>query len=604
MIAHFGGFEVDLESGEVRKGGALRTRLQDQPLRVLALLLERPGELVDRETLRRTLWSDAVHVDHEHGLAKAVLKIRAALGDSAEAPRFIETIPRRGYRFLADVERPQPRVEDRLPSRRSPTMLVLPIAAVALVAFVGFLALRLRQPIPVAESEGHSTTSLAILPLLLLEPSEDDTPLGLGVADTLITKLSNLSSLSVRPTSAVVRYADESVDALSAGRELRVDHVLEGSLQRRDGRLRVSLRLLRVADAQPLWAEVIEEPAGDWFELEDRISERVVAKLSLRLSREEGLQLAKRYTTSAEAYEQYLRGRYFFERRTAKSLHDAIGSFQRAAELDPGFALAFAGIAHAYGPLVTNGDVAALEGRIRLKEAAFRALELDDSLAEVHIAVALARSVDWDWDGEERAYRKAIALNPSYALAYHWYGFLCQARGRFEESLVLRQRAWQLDPTGLTTNSGLASALIIVGRLEEARSLLEKTMELDPGFRFGLVSMGSVHARLGDFEKAEEFFARADARSSLAAAKALGGRTSEAREILEGLGESGSPYQLACIHASLGEVDTAFTYLEEAYRERSSEMMWLTSDWRLSSIRNDPRFEELVRRAGFRASSS
>jgi TolB-like protein/DNA-binding winged helix-turn-helix (wHTH) protein/tetratricopeptide (TPR) repeat protein len=582
---HFGGFEVDLGTGEVRKAGAIRCRLQEQPLRVLATLLERPGELVDKDRLYRALWPDGVHVGHEQGLAKAVLKLRSALGDSAEAPRFIETIPRRGYRFLADVDHPKPG-----PKRPPVPWLAYGVAAAGLAALAaGF---HLRQP----SADELPPMSLAILPFLPLEAASQDAPLGLGLADTLITKLSSLSSLSVRPTSAVVRYSDGRVDALEAARQLRVENVLEGSLQRGEGKMRVSLRLLRVGDGQPLWAEVIEEPVGEWFELQDRIAEKVVASLSVRLTPAEGLQISKRYTRSAEAYEQYLRGRLFFEKRTTKSLLDAVESFQRAADLDPTFALAYAGIAHAYGPLVTLGDLDGSAGGARLKEAAFRALALDESLAEVHTAVALARSIDWDWEGEERAYRKAIALNPSYALAYQWYGFFCQARGRFEESLVLRQKAWELDPTGLTTNSGLANALVNVGRIEEARALLEKALALDPDFRLGLVALGSLHARLGDFTKAETLYARAGADSFVAAARARGGRAREARALL---GSLVSKYQLACVYASLGEADAAFANLERAYRERSSELMWLSADWRLFPLRDDPRFAELQRRAGF-----
>jgi TolB-like protein/DNA-binding winged helix-turn-helix (wHTH) protein/Tfp pilus assembly protein PilF len=597
-VARFGGFEVDLDTGEVRRGGAVRGRLQDQPLRVLLVLLETPGELVDRGSLRRALWPDDIHVDQDQGLSKAVLKLRSIFGDSAESPRFIETIPRRGYRFLADVERALlvPAVP---PNRRARRLAILSGAAAA-AALVAFLSFPLRSSNPPNVGEG-TTTSLAILPFLLLEPAAGDRPLGLGLADTLITKLSRLSRLSLRPTSSVVRYyAGGGADAFEVGRALGVDHVLEGSLQRRDGRLRVSVRLVRVADAKLLWAEVIEEPAGDWFELQDRISEEIVKRLSLRLSREEGVQLAKRHTQSIAAWEQYLRGRYFFEKRDLKSLHEAIGAFEKAADLDPGFALAYAGIAHAYGPLISFGDVPVSEGRSRIKDAAFRALELDDTLAEVHTAVALARSVDWDWEGEEREYLRAIELNPNYSLAFQWYGFLCQAQGRFQEALALRQKSWELDPTGLTTNIGLAASLALVGRLEEGRALVEKTMALEPDFRFVLTYMGVIHAQLGDFEKAEAFFEKAHALPSIAAVKARAGRVAEARAILERIGESASAYQIACIHAALGDADSAFTHLEQAYRERSSELMWLTSDWKLSPIRSDPRFHELVRRLGFR----
>ena len=606
MVVKFGGFEVDLLSGEVRKGGIAHGRLQDQPLNVLAMLTERPGELVTRESMRERLWPENVHVDYEHGIAKAVLKLRSILGDSAESPRFIETIPRRGYRFLADVHR----VAEEAPSRvrRSATHWVAATAAIGLVALGAFLAVPLlREVTPSREDSVAPRTSIEVLPFQSLESAQDRISLGLGMAETLISRLSNLGNVSVRPTSAVMDYVDRKVDTLEIGRLLGVDVVLEGTYQREGSRVRVSVRLLRVVDGQSLWAEVVDEDTVDPFELQDLVSQRVVAKISLALPPEDGLGLAKRYTTSIDAYEHYLRGRYQFEKRTVESLNAAVVSFQSAVELDSEFALAHAGLALAYGPLVTLGHVAPEQGNASLKAAAFRALELDDSLAEVQAAVALAHSVDWDWIGEERGYQKAIALNPNYALAYQWYGFLLRALGRYQESLEMCQKAWELDPTGITTNMSLAASLFRVGRVDEALAHIQKTLELDPYPRV-LEVAGDMRAELSEFVKAQDLFEKAGPRGrvSIACAQGRNGETMEARAILDKLEETGgaSSYQLAAVYASLGEINEAFGLLEEAYRQRTPEMMYLGFDWRLLPLHSDPRFGELLSRVGLRPPSS
>ena len=606
MVVKFGGFEVDLLSGEVRKGGIAHGRLQDQPLKVLAMLTKQPGELVTRDSMRDRLWPENVHVDYEHGIAKAVLKLRTILGDSAESPRFIETVPRRGYRFLADVHR----VAEEAPSRvrRSATHWVAATAAIGLVTLGAFLAMPLlREVTPPQDDSVAPRTSIAVLPFQSLESAQDRISLGLGMAETLISRLSNLGNFSVRPTSAVMGYVERTADTLEVGRLLGVDVVLDGTYQLEGSRVRVSMRLLQVADGHSLWAEVIDQDTADPFQLQDLVTERLFAKLSLGLPPEDGLGLAKRYTTSVEAYEQYLRGRYLFEKRTVDSLNAAVASFQRAVELDPEFALAYAGIAHAYGPLVTLGHVAPEQGNASLKAAAFRALELDDSLAEVQTAVALAHSADWDWIGEERGYQKAIALNPNYAMAYQWYGFLLRALGHHQESLEMRQKARELDPLNITHNISLATSLFRVGRVDEALTHVQKTLELDPDSPRVLENAGDIHAELAEFVKAQDFFERAGSRGrvSLACAKAQNGETMEARAILGELAEMGgaSPYELGAVYASLGEINEAFGLLEEAYRQRTPEMMYLGFDWRLLPLHSDPRFGELLRRVGLRRPS-
>jgi TolB-like protein/DNA-binding winged helix-turn-helix (wHTH) protein/Flp pilus assembly protein TadD len=635
QIVRFGGFEVDLATGDLWRNGRPRERLQEQPLQILAALVARPGELVTRQTLRERLWPDEVFVDYDRGLNKAVQKLRAALGDSAPAPRFIETIPRRGYRFLAPVERsggvghglaarepeaaappapsepapaPYAAAGPRPPVRR---IAVLGALAVALVVLIGFVSDRRRAithaaggPASLSEGAASPGSSLAVLPFRELAPEEEaSTHLGLGMADTLITKLSNLSDLAVRPTSSVFAFAGSDVDALEAGRRLEVDHVLEGSLQRDGGRVRVSVRLLRVADGRPLWAEVLEEEGLGLFDLQDAISARIAAELVPEFSAEERVKLAKRYTGSVEAYRAYVRGRYFFERESPDNLRRALAEFERAVDLDQGFALAWAGITHAWAPLLTWGWAPNAEGLEPAQAAAFRALALDDGLAEVHTAVAIAHSLDWDWKGEEESYRRALAVNPNYPTAYNWLGFLLAAQGRADEALAMQRRAQEIDPIGLLPNVLLGAALHGAGRSREAIAQLERTLELEPDYLWTLDVLADIHWDLGDLSTAEALLKRAGSSASAACLAAEQGKPEGARALLEALqreATSGyvSPYQLAVLHACLGDADRAFAELESAFDQRVSTLMTLSSDRRLAALRPDPRFAGLVRRVG------
>jgi len=370
----------------------------------------------------------------------------------------------------------------------------------------------------------------------------------------------------------------------------------------RDGpRVRVSVRLLRVADGRVVWAEVMEEEGLGLFELQDAISARLTARLAPGSSPEERLRVARRLTDDEEAYRAYVRGRYFFEREDPENLRRALAEFQHAVELDPGFALAHAGITHAWAPLLTWGWMPNSEGLEPAQAAAFRALELDDGLAEAHTAVAIAHSLDWDWQAEEASYRRAIDVNPNYPTAYNWLGFLLLAGGRFEEARAVIGQAHRLDPTGLIPNILLASTL----EGDEALAHLERTLELDPDFHWTLDSLGDHYRSRGDLPAAKAWFERAGSRVSAACVAVELGEPDEALDLLAELRREAatryvSPYDTAVLHACLGEPDRAFADLERAYGERLSTLMTLAMDRRLAPVRADPRFADLVRRVGLR----
>ncbi len=347
----FDPFELDLSSGELSRRRR-RIRLQPHPFQVLALLLEQPGKVVTREELHRKLWPTDTFVDFEAGLNTAIKKLREALADSPESPRFVETLPRRGYRFIAPVHRaPEGPLQDSgtrsSVSRASPVRMgsrsqALWIAALVVVALLGVLLIGLkvggrRQQLPEGVNRGE-IQSIAVLPFKALAERSDPF-LELGMADALITKLSNIRRIMVRPTGSVLKYNKSAEDPLAAGRELKVDAVLDGTVQRADERIRLTVRLVRVQDGKPLWAENFDEQWTHIFALQDSISERVARALTLQLTGKEMERLAKRYTENTEAYRAYLIGRYYWNRRTAEGLKKASEYFAKAINLDPAYTL-------------------------------------------------------------------------------------------------------------------------------------------------------------------------------------------------------------------------------------------------------------------------
>jgi TolB-like protein/Flp pilus assembly protein TadD len=450
--------------------------------------------------------------------------------------------------------------------------------------------------------------SIAVLPFKLLGSEASDEYLGAGMADALITKLSNIRQISVRPTSAVIKYAGkQTTDPLAAGRELGVDSVLEGTIQRRNDRVRVTVQLISVRESRPLWAHSFDERFTDIFTVQDSISAQVAQALTLKLTGEERRLLAKRSTDNVEAYQSYLKGRYFMVRRNEEGLRKAISYFTEAIELEPDYALAYAGLADAHSVLgfYQFGGLAPDEGYKRARAAATRAIELDETLAEAHTSLALARlDVDHDVEGAEREYRRSIELNPNYAAAHHWYSDFLAMMGRQDEAMAEIERAIELDPLSLVINATLGERLFYARRYDEAAAQLRKTLEMDESFGPAHYLLGLTYEQQGMYDEALVELSRARELfggspwlvAALGHTLAMAGRRSEAHKALVELKEMSrhgnvSPYDMATVYTGLGEQTQAFEWLQKLRKPQIEHQ--LKADPRMDRLRLDPRFQEM-----------
>jgi TolB-like protein/DNA-binding winged helix-turn-helix (wHTH) protein/Flp pilus assembly protein TadD len=490
------------------------------------------------------------------------------------------------------------------PSSRQRVMAlsVLLLFAVTALSYLWIIS-KSRPPL-----KASAPGSIAVLPFKLLGDEARDEYLGSGMADALITKLSNIRQISVRPTSAVIRYVGgKSTDPLAAGRELGVDSVLEGTIQRADERVRVTVQLISVRESKTLWAHSFDERFTDIFTVQDSISAQVAQALTLKLTGEEQRLLAKRYTDNVEAYQSYLRGRYFMNRRNEEGLLKAIAYFTEAIELEPGYALAYAGLADAYSVLgfYQFGARAPEEVFQKAKAAATRAIELDETLAEAHASLALARlDVDQDEAGAEREYRRSIELNPNYAPAHHWYSDFLAMMDRQDEAMAEIKLALELDPLSLVINATLGERLFYARRYDDAAAQLRKTLEMEEGFGPAHYLLGLTYEQKGMYEQALAELGRARELSGgspwMVAAfghtLAMAGRRHEAQKVLVELKELSrrrpvSPYDMATVYTGLDEKTQAFEWLQKSYKPQVRRL--LKADPRMDRLRLDPRFQEI-----------
>ncbi|MEW6209126.1 MAG: protein kinase [Acidobacteriota bacterium] len=464
-----------------------------------------------------------------------------------------------------------------------------------------------RIPSPVVKS-------IAVLPFKPIVADSGDEALEMGMADTLIARLGNIREIIVRPTSAVRRYSALDQDALAAGREQRVDAVLDGSIHKSGERVRVTVRLVRVADGQQLWADRFDEKWTDIFTVQDSISTKVAAVLALRLSGKDRDSLTKRYTDNTEAYQAYLRGRYHASKFTKEGFDKGIEQINRAIAIDPNYALAYEALAYYYFA-ASEWTMSAREAMPKARDAARKAIQLDGTLAGGHVWLgAVSWWYDWNWSDAEREYQRAIELNPNDATAHEFYGFYLMTLGRFEQAVAESKRAQELDPLSLEANTFLGQTLYFAGRYEEAVRQLRKTIDLDPNYWFAYLALSRVYEEtkqldemMATIQKARQKESAADSQlmAALGRGYALMGRRREAWMTVEelkkrskrGLPDVGA-YYIAMIYAALGEKDQAFEWLERGYQERTFFMTWLNVDPQIAPLRSDPRFADLVRRVG------
>ena len=620
----FAVFEADLALGELTRLGR-RVRLQEQPFRVLAMLLQKPGELVTRETLRRELWPQAI-VDFDHGVNKAISKIRDALGDSSENPRFVETIPGRGYRFLADVkpiEAPAASPDASAPEPASPAAAapivvassprrMRAILAIGLVAIVIAIAAAFGLRAPRNEPARLTPQSLAVLPFENLTHDSAQEYFADGMTDELITSLGQIRALHVISRTSAMSYKGAHRKLADIARELGVDTVVEGSVLREGNRVRITAQLIRLPADNHIWAHSYEGDIGDTIALQRDVAQAIVQQVGASLTLPEQRALSTARHVDPDALEAYLKGRYFFNRRTREGLDKAIEAFDRAIAIDPGYAAAYSGLADTYA-LAGDWEYAILapaDAFGRSRAAAMKALALDDTLADAYTSLALTSDLyAWDWAAAETAYRRALQLNPGYASAHQWYAWHLLLMGRTGEGLAELRTAAALDPVSPIIGADLADALCIARQLEESIRQSMKTLEIDPNFALGHYQLGQAYAAqqqpdhaIAEFQKAIELGGHSDLfDSNLAFVYAISDRRDEARAILASLESRadrgpGAESGIALVHVGLGEPDAAIAALEKAYIERFNPSILLRPGF--DALRTDARFRDLWHRIG------
>jgi serine/threonine-protein kinase len=556
----FGPFRFDLRKRVLWRAGEL-VAAPPKALDLLAVLVEQHDQLVTKDELLRRAWPDTFV--SEANLSVNVAILRRALGTQADGKPWIQTVPRKGYRFVGRVVSLAP------PARRA----------------------------------------IAVLPFrFIAASSEEDEALGLGMADALITRLGGSPGLVVRPTSAVQKYTGPGVDPLAAGRELKVDAVLEGRLQRDGTRLRVSAQLLPTDGTPLLWAGQLEERQEELFALQDAVAERLAAALELRPDGERQRRLRRHHTESLEAYRGYARGRFFWARFTPASLWKAVLCFREALALDPGYALPYAGLADAYAYAGYAGLLPPREAWDLANAAATHARRLDDRLPEVHVSSAFVLMFrDWDWAGGEAALLRALELDPDSAGAHQWLGFFLQARGRLPEASRAIARAEELDPLSGPVASLRAFQHALEGDTEGQLLASQRMLELLPHEALAHRTLG--HARLGAgdaagavaaFRRALELSEGAPAgRAMLARGLALAGEVAEARAALADLEHASagyvSPCLLAAVHLALGERAAALERVVAAGDARDAWVLWLRVDPTFAALHGEPAFEALLK---------
>jgi DNA-binding winged helix-turn-helix (wHTH) protein/tetratricopeptide (TPR) repeat protein len=570
----FGPFRLDARERRLLKNGK-RLALTPKAFQTLVVLVSHRGHLVSKDDLLKAIWPDR-YVE-ESSLARNISVLRKVLQDTSRKPRFIETVAKHGYRFVGALSEPV-ELHGATKPGLAPTVAVLPFTPVA--------------------------------------PEQGEPFLGLGLADSLITRLSRLQRLIIRPTSAVRKYAVRH-NCLSAGRALRVEWVVDGCTRVSGDRLRVTVQLVNVDNGATAWAEKFDGTLDDVFGVEDAIAERVASALADRLSAADRSRLSKRHTGSPEAHRWYLMGRYYWNRRTEESLRQAIDCFTRALASDPGYALAYAGLADAYTLLgsYSYGAVHPRDVTPLARAAAARALEIDEELAEPTTSLAFIKfRYDWNWPEADRLLRRAIELNPHYATARQWYAFLLAIQGRHDDALLEIQRAQELDPLSLPIATGVGRLLYFAGRYPEAIEECRRAIALDPAFAGAHLDLGIVYEQVNQYDAAIAEFREAFRLSAgspvvltqLGHAYGRSGNTSAARSVVNQLVDLSTrlyvaPFDWAIVHAGLGEIDKALERLSEAWHERSSSLVFLKADRSFAPLYNDARFQALLRQMGLPA---
>jgi len=572
-LVRFGVYELDSHAGELRKNG-IRLKLEEKPRQILGLLLEQPGEIVTRKRLKEELWTNTF-VDFDYSLNTAVSKLRQALGDSADSPRYVETAPRRGYRFIAPV--------DGRESRQSSAKVML-----------------------------------AVLPFENLSREPEQEYFSDGLTEEMITRLGQLRprQLGVIARTSSMRYKGAGKEIGQISRELGVGYVLEGSVRSDGNRLRITAQLIQARDQTHLWAETYDRSWEDVFAIQEEVARSIASSLSVELlpATEEPLAQAPstHHTKSSDAYLDYLKGRFHYNKLTEEGVKKSLVYFQQAIEKDPEFALAYVGLADAQQLFGFVGPVSSSEVISRIKPAVMKALELDDGLAEAHTSLAnLEKVFEWDWAKAEMEYKRALQLNPNYANAHRFYAGYLSVIGRHQEAIQEIFKAIELDPLSLVVSNEVAWNLYMARDYNRSSEQSLKTLEMQPDFAPAEYTLGLAYGQMSRHEEAITAFQKARNASgnnpailsALGHVYAIAGQRREAEEALNELQKTSRrsnapPYWTAVIYAGLHKKEEAFEWLDKACRLRDVWIIWLRSEPRFDSLRSTAQFKDLLNRIG------
>ena len=616
-VIRFGDFEVDQRAGELRRHGT-KVRLQQQPFRVLVRLLERPGELVTREELREAIWAPGTFAEFDGGLDATIHKLRSALGDSAEHPRFVETLPRRGYRFIGgavEVVTPKARAQQRW-VRRRPIVLTTGLTGLIALGLAAKFVLRDRLS---SRGVGERIQSIAVLPLRDLSGDSAQAYFAAGMTEALVTRLGKTSGLRVISLTSAMSYQGTHVTLPTIARQLNVDAVVEGAVLRGGNRVRVTAQLVEASSDRHVWAETYEGGLQDVLELQDEIARAITTEVLARISAPARGPVSSNRArpVNPDAYDLYLKGRYEWNDWTEQGLKRSIEYFERAVQKDPSYAPAWAGLSDAYSLMGFFGFWPSEVALSKAKPTALRAIQLDETLSEAHVSLSgVYLHLQWSWSAAEKELRRAIALDPNNAMAHQWYGYYLSATGQVDAALVEMRRALELDPLSPNKQSSLAGTFYRGGRYDEALELFRQVPDADMNSESRHRRIAAIYERKGMLNEAlgewrtglrlagKHQLAASVERTYLASGYAEAKRALLWADLRETERQASHAYprplaiDVAADYALLGERGKAFEWLDRAVREREGYLIWLKVDDRFETLRSDSRFGVLLRRIG------
>jgi len=609
---------IDLSRYQLSLDGQ-RVKLERQPMELLIFFAHRKGQLVSREDIVERLWGNDVFVDVDRSINAAVRKIRSALKDDFSEPKFLETVVGKGYRLVGDIELvgpSSPGVETPPAAQAAASgwkgvkygLLFAVVAALVGGGWAYWLGRSSKSP------STPSIHSIAVLPLANLSADASQEYFADGMTDELISDLAQISALRVISRTSVMKYRNTRTSVPEIGKELKVDAVVEGSVERSGGRVRVSAQLIQASTDTHLWSKSYERDLGDVIGLQDEVARAIADEIRIQLLPTERVRLTTARPVTLDAYDAYLRGLYSMNKRGQSDLEKSTVYFERAVQLDPDYALAYVGLADSYAlrGSVMYMALAPRDAMPKSKSAALRALQIDSNLGEAYATLAyVEKFYDWDWAKSEEDFKRAIALKPNYPSAHLWYAGLLAALGRHNESIAESKRGVELDPLSLNANTNLGLMLYFAGKYNDAVQQFGTVLELDSDFYVAHWELGLVYEQqqmyeqaLAEFEKAKKLSPGNSAMlESLGEAYALSGRRAEALQILSQLTQLSkhevvSPYVLALLYTALGNKDKAFTSLEKAYSLRDNYLIFLNVDPAFRPLRSDARFQDLLQRIG------